>query len=134
MMETQFPPFDHSSEIGKVEIAPEVIEVISGLAASEVDGVAYMRGGFVGGLTERFGRKNLSKGIKVELGEEHIVVDVSIAVEFGVRIPEVAEAVQENVKNTIENMTGLHVLEVNVHVVHVQVKNESTLSEDKRGK
>jgi uncharacterized alkaline shock family protein YloU len=121
-METSFPQFNHSSEMGKVEIAPDVIEVIAGLATAEIDGVAYMSGGFVGGIAERLGRKNLAKGVKVELGENHTVVDISIVVEYGVRIPEVAIAVQENVKTTIQNMTGLDVIEVNIHVISVQVK------------
>lgn len=121
-METSFPQFNHSSELGKVEIAPDVIEVIAGLAASEIEGVAFMSGGIVGGIVEKLGRKNLSKGVKVELGENQTVVDVSIVVDYGVRIPEVALAVQENVKTTIQNMTGLDVIEVNVHVISVQVK------------
>jgi uncharacterized alkaline shock family protein YloU len=121
-METSFPQFNHSSELGKVEIAPDVIEVIAGLAASEIEGVAFMSGGIVGGIVEKLGRKNLSKGVKVELGENQTVVDVSIVVDYGVRIPEVALEVQENVKTTIQNMTGLDVIEVNVHVVSVQVK------------
>lgn len=121
-METSFPQFNHSSELGKVEIAPDVLEVIAGLAASEIEGVAFMSGGIVGGIVEKLGRKNLSKGVRVELGENHTVVDVSIVVDYGVRIPEVALAVQENVKTTIQNMTGLDVIEVNVNVVSVQVK------------
>ncbi|GAA0350988.1 Asp23/Gls24 family envelope stress response protein [Bacillus horti] len=121
-METSFPQFEQTSELGKVEIAPEVIEVIAGLAASEIEGVAFMSGGFVGGIAERLGRKNLAKGVKVELGETQTVIDVSIVVEFGVRIPDVATAVQENVNSAIQNMTGLDVIEVNVHVVSVHVK------------
>lgn len=121
-MEYDFPHFDHSSDLGRVEIAPDVLEVIAGLAASEVEGVAYMSGGIVGGIAEKLGRKNLARGVKVELGENHTVIDVSIAVEFGVRIPDVASNVQENVNTTIRNMTGLDVVEVNVHVIGVQVK------------
>ncbi|WP_202076712.1 Asp23/Gls24 family envelope stress response protein [Caldalkalibacillus salinus] len=121
-METSFPHFHQASELGKVEIAPDVLEVIAGLAASEIDGVAYMSGGFVGGIAERLGRKNLSRGVKVELGENHSVIEVSIIVDYGVRIPEVATAVQENVKSTVQNMTGLDVVEVNVHVISVHVK------------
>lgn len=121
-MEFEFSHFDHSSDLGRVEIAPDVLEVIAGLAASEIEGVAYMSGGLVGGIAEKLGRKNLSKGVKVELGENHTVIDVSIAVEFGVRIPDVAVNVQENVSSTVRNMTGLDVVEVNVHVIGVQVK------------
>lgn len=131
-METSFPQFNHTSEMGKVEIAPDVIEVIAGLAAAEIDGVAHMSGGFVGGIAEKLGRKNFSKGVKVELGENHTVVDVSIVVEYGVRIPDVALAVQDNVKTTIQNMTGLDVLEINVHVVSVHIRNDGLNTEDKK--
>jgi uncharacterized alkaline shock family protein YloU len=118
-------------ELGKVEIAPEVVEVIGGYAAGEVEGVAHMEGGFVGGLVEKFGKKNIKKGVKVELGEHHTVVDVSIVVEYGVHIPKVASTLQEHVKTTIQDITGLEVLEVNVHVVGVKVdKTELSLVDD----
>jgi uncharacterized alkaline shock family protein YloU len=134
-METSFPQFNQTLKLGKVEIAPEVIEVIAGLAAAEIEGVAFMSGGLVGGIVERLGRKNLAKGVRVELGEENTAVDVSIVVDYGVRIPDVARAVQDNVKTTIQNMTGLDVIEVNVHVVSVQIKPEPQVqNEDKRVK
>jgi uncharacterized alkaline shock family protein YloU len=134
-METEFPQLEettpiHQSGLGKVEIAPEVIEVIAGLATTEIEGVAYMSGGFVGGIVEKLGRKNLSKGVRVELGEAHTVIDLSIVVDYGVCIPEVAKSVQENVKSTIYNMTGLEVIEVNVHIINVQIKHDSKLGED----
>jgi uncharacterized alkaline shock family protein YloU len=112
------------TEIGQVRIANEVIEIIAGLAATEVRGVAGMSGGVVGGIAELLGRKNLSKGVKVEVGQKQCAVDVSIVVEYGVRIPEVATEIQENVKRAIESMTGLEVVEVNVHVLGVTFKNE----------
>lgn len=127
-METLYPHFDQSSELGRVEISPNVIEVIAGLAAAEMDGVAFMSGGFVGGIADRLGRKNMSKGVKVELGEHHTVIDLSIVVEYGVKIPEVASAVQENVKTTIQDMTGLEVVEVNVHVLSVLVAPQYLIS------
>ncbi|TNJ67333.1 Asp23/Gls24 family envelope stress response protein [Paenibacillus hemerocallicola] len=110
------------TDIGTIQIAPEVIEVIAGLATVEVQGVAGMSGGFGGGIAELLGRKNLSKGVKVEVGQREAAVDVSIIVEFGNRIPEVASAIQRNVKQTIESMTGLAVVEVNVHIHDVQFK------------
>lgn len=117
-------------EIGRVEIAPEVIQVIAGLAASQIDGVAYMNGGFVGELVERLGRKQLSKGVKVHLGEEHVVIDVSIVIQYGAFIPKVAQNVQTQVKNQVEKSTGLDVLEVNVHVVGIdQGKSDLTVNE-----
>jgi uncharacterized alkaline shock family protein YloU len=104
------------SELGAIRIADEVVSIIAGLAATEVDGVASMSGGIAGGIAEALGRKNLSKGVKVEVGEEEAAVDLYLIVRYGSRIPDVAWAVQENVKKSIENMTGLKVVRVNVHV------------------
>lgn len=105
--------------MGNIRIANEVIEIIAGLAATEVVGVAGMSGGVAGGIAELLGRKNLSKGVKVEVGQKQCAVDVSIVAEYGVRIPEVAGEIQDNVKRAIESMTGLEVVEVNVHVLGV---------------
>lgn len=112
------------TEMGQVRIAKEVIEIIAGLAATEVRGVAGMSGGVAGGIAELLGRKNLAKGVKVEVGEKQCAVDLSIVTEFGIKIPEVAVEVQDNVKRAIESMTGLEVVEVNVHVLGVTFKNE----------
>ena len=102
--------------IGTVRIADEVVGTIAGLAATEVNGIAGMSGGLVGGIAEMLGKKNFSKGVKVEVGEKEAAVDLYIIVEYGVRIPDIALTVQEKVKSAIENMTGLEVVEVNVHV------------------
>lgn len=113
------------NEYGNIKIADEVVGIIAGLAATEVEGVAGMSGGIAGGIAEMLGRKNLSKGVKVEVGEKEAAVDLFIIVDYGVRIPEVAWNVQENVKKAIESMTGLDVVEVNIHVQGVNFKNES---------
>ena len=107
---------DYNNEKGSIKIADDVVGVIAGLAATEVEGVAGMSGGIVGGIAEKLGHKNFSKGVKVEVGEKEAAVDLYIIVNYGVRIPEVAWKVQENVKKAIENMTGLSVVEVNIHV------------------
>ncbi|AFV11841.1 alkaline shock protein 23 [Thermacetogenium phaeum DSM 12270] len=104
------------TSLGAIRIANEVVAVIAGLAATEVEGLAGMSGGIAGGIAEMLGRKNLSRGVKVEVGEREAAVDLYVIVEFGVQIPEVALRVQENVKQAIESMTGLKVIEVNVHV------------------
>lgn len=104
------------SELGTIRIADEVVAVIAGLAATEVAGVAAMSGGFAGGIAEVLGRRNLAKGVKVEVGVEEAKVELHIIVEYGNRIPDVAWNIQENVKKAIEQMTGLRVLQVNVHV------------------
>ena len=94
----------------------KVLATIAGLAAVDVPGVAGMSGGFVDGLTELLGRKNLSKGIKIELGEKEIAVDAAIVAENGRSIPEVAETIRKNIVQSIESMTGLRVREVNIRV------------------
>ena len=104
------------TEGGSIKIADEVVGIIAGLAATEVTGVAGMSAGLVGGIAEMLGKKNLSKGVKAVVGEREAAIDVYIIVEFGVRIPDIALRVQENVKRAIESMTGLEVIEVNIHV------------------
>lgn len=112
------------SGLGKVEIAPEVIEVIAGIAAAEVEGVAQMRGNFATGVVERLGKKNHGKGVKVELTEEGIKVDVYCLMKFGVSIPTVASKVQDNIRQALLNMTALESEEVNVHIVGIQFENQ----------
>jgi len=107
-----------------IKISNDVIAVIAGVAASEVPGVAAMAGGLTGGLTEALkGKKNLAKGIKVEATETTANIDVNIIVEYGSRIPDVAFEIQNRVKKSVENMTGLKVTEVNVHVQGVDTQS-----------
>jgi len=110
------PASELQSELGAIRIANEVVAIIAGLAATEIPGIAGMSGGIVGGIAEMLGRKNLAKGVKVEVGEKETAVDLYVIVDYGIRIPDVAAQVQANVKRAIENMTGLAVVEVNVHV------------------
>lgn len=111
--------------LGAVHIADDVVSIIAGLAATEVEGIAGMSEGLVGGLAEMLGKKNFSKGVKVEVGEKEAAVDIFIIVKYGARIPEVALAAQEIVKQAIEKMTGLTVVEVNVHVQGVGFPEEA---------
>ena len=100
-----------------IKISDDVVAVIAGVAVSEVPGVSGMAGGFAGGISEVFsGKKNLAKGIKAEIVENTAKIDVNIIVEYGSRIPDVAFEIQNRVKKAVENMTGLKVEEVNVHV------------------
>lgn len=108
-----------------IKIANDVVAVIAGVAVSEVPGVASMSGGFAGGITEVLsGKKNLSKGIKVDADEKEVKIDVNIIVEYGARIPDVAFEIQNRVKKSVENMTGLKVAEVNVHVQGVKTEKD----------
>lgn len=112
------------NDVGSIRIADEVVGIIAGMAATEVPGVAGMSGGLVGGIAEMLGKRNLSKGVKVEVGEREAAVDLFVIAEYGVRIPDVALQVQENVKRAIESMTGLDVVEVNIHVQGVGFASE----------
>lgn len=115
-----------------IKISNDVVAVIAGVAVSEVPGVAGMAGGFAGGITEVFsGKKNLAKGIKVEVSENNAKIDVNIIVEYGSRIPDVAFEIQNRVKKAVESMTGLNVEEVNVHVqgVNTDIEKEEKKTE-----
>ncbi len=116
---------------GKITFANEVVAIIAALAASEVKGIAGMSGGVVEGFAERLGRKNLTKGVKVEVGNEEAAVDVYVIVEYGVKIHNVAYEIQDTVKKAIETMTGLRVVEVNVYVQGVTVEKDIKEKEPK---
>ena len=109
--------------IGEVRIADEVVAIIAGLAATEVDGVDSMAGNITNELVGKLGMKILSKGVKVDVTEEHVSVDLSLNIKYGYNIPEVSERVQERVKSAIENMTGLEVSEVNIRIASVDMGN-----------
>ena len=120
-------------EDSNIQISEDVVAVIAGMAASEVPGVAEMAGGFAGGISEVLsGKKNMSKGIKVDILEKSTKIDVNIIVEYGARIPEVAFEIQKRVKKSVENMTGLEVEEVNVHVQGVSTSQEKKTVEVKK--
>ena len=131
-MELEKDGLKSDSALGTIRIADEVVSIIAGLAATEIDGIAGMSGGLVGGIAEMLGRKNFSKGVKVEVGEREAAIDLYIIVKYGVRIPDVALAAQENIKQAIENMTGLSVVEVNVHVQGVNFPEEEEKIEETR--
>lgn len=118
MAEEKVPSQGAQYEVeSSIRIADDVVGVIAGIAAMEVDGVAGMAGGFAAEVGERMtGKRNLAKGVKVQMGEKEVAIDLYIVVDFGVRIPEVATKVQENVKRAVESMTGLECVEINIHV------------------
>ncbi len=107
-----------------VQISEEVIAVIAGLAATEVEGVHSMAGGITNEIVERLGKKNLAAGIEVRQDNGHIQVDVGLVVEMGCNIPEVSRKVQEKVKTSIETMTGLKVSAVNIRIANVNIDNQ----------
>ncbi len=109
--------------LGEVKIADEVVAIIAGLAATEVDGVGSMAGNITNELVSRLGMKNLSKGIRVEVAEASVKVEVALNISYGYSIPEVSAKVQDRVKNAIENMTGLCVSVVNVRIASVDMNS-----------
>lgn len=107
--------------IGEVRIADEVVAIIAGLAATEVEGVSSMAGNITNELVGKLGMKNLAKGVKVQVSPEAVVVDMAINMEYGYNIPKTSEQVQDKVKSAIENMTGLSVAEVNIRIAGVAI-------------
>ena len=133
MMEENNQEIENLEEIPVVEgkdtikIANEAVATYAAIAISDIPGVYGMVGSFAGGITEALsGKKNLTKGVKVDVGEKDAKIDVNIIVEYGARIPQVAFEIQSRVKKTVENMTGLKVLEVNVHVQGVHAITEKS--------
>lgn len=115
---------NNEKEFGSIKISNDVIATISGIAATEVKGVAGKSMGFTGGITEKLGMKNLTKGVKVEVTNRVAKIDISIIVEYGVDIAMVGKKVQENIKKSVETMTDLLVPEVNVNVQGVNMEKE----------
>lgn len=110
-------------ETNTIKISDDVVAVIAGKAVADAPGVFAMAGGFAGGISEVLsGKKNLSKGIKVDVGEKETKIDVNIIVDYGVRIPDIAFEIQNRVKSAVEGMTGLKVTAVNVHVQGVNTE------------
>ena len=110
-----------SDELGEVKVADEVLAIIAGLAATEVEGVSSMAGNITNEIVSKLGMKNLSKGIVVELLDDEIKVDVAINIAYGYSIPEVSAKVQDKVKTTIESMTGIEVAVINVRIASVDM-------------
>ncbi|MEE1305855.1 MAG: Asp23/Gls24 family envelope stress response protein [Agathobacter sp.] len=110
-----------SDELGEVKVADEVLAIVAGLAATEVEGVSSMAGNITNEIVSKLGMKNLSKGITVELLDDEVKVDVAINIAYGYSIPEVSAKVQDKVKTTIESMTGIEVAVINVRIASVDM-------------
>lgn len=110
---------------GTIKISEDAIATITSVAVMEIDGVCSLSGSIAGEIAHKLGKKNSTKGIKVTNGEDEVVIDINIVVKYGVRIPEVAWNVQDNVKKSVESMSGLNVTKVNVHVCGVDFAEDS---------
>lgn len=125
MEETNIPLVNKDMKLGNIEIAPEVLEVISGIAANEIDGVYAMQGSFKSGVSELLGRTSLNKGVYLEVDENGLSVDVYCYVKYGVSVPKVALEMQQKIKEQILFMSDLEVSMVNVHVVGLVTPKEN---------
>ncbi|EGK11878.1 alkaline shock protein 23 [Desmospora sp. 8437] len=121
---------ENASE-GSIRIADDVVAVIAGLAAIKTKGVASMSGGITEGWAKRVSGKNVTRGVSVEVGQVETAIDLRVIVEYGVKIHEVARELQENVKEAVENMTGLSVVEINVKVEGVDFREETPVAEER---
>lgn len=108
----------------RVRISEEVIETIVGIAASEVEGVATLSGSFADGIAGVLGRRNVRKGVKVQVDGEKVSVDVSLVVEYGCRIHDVSKEIQNSIRGAVMNMTGMTVTDITVNVVGINIKDE----------
>ncbi len=110
--------------LGEIQIADDVIAIIAGLAATEVDGVAKMWGNITNELVSKLGMKNLSKGVKVYMNEDSIQVDLSLELKYGYSVMDVSKTVQDKVKQAIETMTGLTVSDIRVRIAGIAIEKE----------
>ncbi len=118
--------------IGTVKISEDVVGVIAGIAASEIEGVTGLNTATSGGITQVFtGKRNVNKGVKITISEGHAVIDMMLSTEYGYNIPDVVKKVQENVKETVESITGLAVDEINIFVTNITVKKQEPAKDTK---
>ncbi len=102
--------------LGTIQIAPRVLEIIAGIAASEVDGVSKMYGSFANSVSELLGRSDFRRGVKIVNNDDNLTIDVDVYIEYGTSVPKTAELIQKRIKQQVALMTSLKVTEVNVHV------------------
>lgn len=114
--------------LGEIEVAPEVLEVIAGIAANEVDGVHAMQGKFTQKMKNVFGKTNHKKGIHLVSDEEGLKVEIYCYFNFGVNVPEVAKTIQQRVREQVLHMTDIELAEVNIHIADI-VPEKTTIQE-----
>ena len=113
-----------NGNMGQVQIADEVVAIIAGLAATEVEGVASMAGNITNELVSKLGKKSLSKGIRVKVEDGIVNVNVALNIAYGYSVPKTCKKVQEKVRAAIENMTGLEVEKVDIQIANVSISKE----------
>lgn len=123
----------NTDNTGQVKISSDVIVVIAHTVASEVEGVAAMNANIADNISSVLGRKNVPKGVKVEIDDNDVTIDLYIIVNYGARIPEVAWKIQERIKTAVESMTGMNVASINIHVQGVSFeKNKESGTEEEQ--
>ena len=110
--------------IGEVKVADEVVAIIAGLAATEIEGVDSLGGNITNEIVSKLGMKNLSKGVKVAISDDSVEVSLALNIKYGYEIPAVSKKVQDKVKSAIETMTGLTVTAVNIKIVSLNIEAE----------
>lgn len=117
---------------GVVKISEDVVGVIAGIAASEIEGIQGLHPTTTGGITQVVtGKRNVTKGVKVTVGEHDAIIDMVVSIEYGFKIPDVVHKAQINVKETVETITGLKVSAVNVYVNNIYVKDKEKETKEK---
>lgn len=115
---------NNSNGVGAVQIADDVVAMIASLAATEIEGVSAMVGNITNELMSKVGMKSLTKGVKVDISEKDVAVDLAVIMEYGYNIPTTCQKVQQKVKTAIENMTGLNCTDVNIRIAGVNMKKD----------
>jgi len=110
--------------LGSVQIADDVVGIIAGIAATELDGVSSMAGNITNEIMSKVGYKSLTKGVKTEIADGKVKVELALTMDYGYNIPDTCAKVQDKVKSTIENMTGLKVTDVNIRIASVDMKKD----------
>lgn len=114
----------NNEEFGTVKIANDVVAMIAGLAATEVDGVSAMVGNITNELMGKVGMKKQTKGVKIDILDGNVSVELAVTLEYGFNIPTTCNKVQEKVKNAIETMTGFKVSDVNIRIVGIKMASD----------
>jgi PadR family transcriptional regulator PadR len=124
-MVEQVNTYEQGNPYGEIEVAPEVLEVISGIAANEVNGVYAMQGKFSSGVTSMFGKTNHKKGVYLTSNEDGLRVEVYCYFKYGVKVPEVALEIQQKIREQVYHMTDIELVEVNVHIAGIVPEKEA---------
>ncbi len=123
---------DPSKEEDSIRISSDVIAVITSIISSDIPGIAGMSGGVVGGIAERLGRKDMTKGIKVDVDEDRVTIELSVIVEYGKSIVESTDKLKKEIRNNVEKTTGLKVQAININVEGINVPEEEGQEEEKQ--